>query len=167
MGVGDRDTPAGCQALGSRWVSNPSALPPLLGPRRPHRPVSVSEELSGLGSSPRLRGSARALRALGPQDLAIPGSRAECTPRLCARHRGGEVGLAIVRSLWRQDPAWWDQARERAEALRGQCTELERSGRRGQEKTAQPGSPPREQSHGPLRWCVNSGCILALILLSS
>lgn len=86
---------------------------------------------------------------------------------------GSVRGIAAGKSVSPLSGVFGDRTRpggtRRASArkLRGAMPRAGAQRAPGQEKTAQPGSPPREQSHGPLRWCVNSGCILALILLSS
>lgn len=117
-----------------------------------------------LSASARLRARPAGSGTPRPRDPGIPGG--VYSPALCAASRRGSRSRHCPESLETGPGLVGLGARARGSSA-GQCTELERSGRRGQEKTAQPGSPPREQSHGPLRWCVNSGCILALILLSS
>lgn len=104
VGVGGGDRPAGRQALGARWVSKPSALPPLPGPRRLHWSVSPR--------SPRGWGAGPICAApLAPCPLQDPKTSRPRHLRRSGAVRG--IGLTVVRSLWGQDPARWDQVRAR------------------------------------------------------
>lgn len=148
---------AGTDPLATRLWARAGSRSPLRSGLRPAPDVSTGQCLRGARGAGELAPSARSfLRRAGSR---TPRPRVPGTP-------GGVSSLALyAASVSPLSGVFGDRTRPggtrcaRGSSVR-QWPELECSGRRRQEKTSQPRSPPWERSpRAPARVCENAGCL--------